>query len=123
VPRARRMCTREVRRRRGRYIFRPVGEEIRLRPLSEEEQPKGAIEQVILLRGSTRTFDKAASITLSQLSTILDCAREVCPLTSLNLPDYNSTIFTYSALGCRGSGREHISSGVIEKFSMTGSVD
>ena len=52
----------------------PVGEEIRLRPLSEEEQPKDTIEQVILRRGSTRTFDKAASITLSQLATILDCA-------------------------------------------------
>jgi SagB-type dehydrogenase family enzyme len=29
---------------------------------------------VILRRGSTRTFDKTATITLAQLSTILDCA-------------------------------------------------
>ena len=49
-------------------------EEIRLQPLPEEEQPKDTIEQVILRRGSTRTFDKTASITLPQLSTILECA-------------------------------------------------
>src|ERR1035441_1747495 len=42
--------------------------------LPEEEQPKDTTEQVILRRGSTRTFDKAASITLAQLSTILDYA-------------------------------------------------
>ena len=59
--------------------FAPVGEEICLRPLSEEEQPKDTIEQVILRRGSTRTFDKAASITLAQLSTILDCATRGVP--------------------------------------------
>ena len=52
----------------------PAGEAVRLQPLPEEEQPKDTIEQVILRRGSTRTFDKAASITLPQLSTILDCA-------------------------------------------------
>ena len=39
-----------------------------------EEQPKDTIEQVILRRGSTRTFDRTASITLAQLSAILDCA-------------------------------------------------
>jgi SagB-type dehydrogenase family enzyme len=66
---------RQCRERRSAITsFAPIGEEIRLRPLSEEEQPKDTIEQVILRRGSTRTFDKAASITLSQLSTILDCA-------------------------------------------------
>ena len=64
----------------------PVGEEIRLRPLSEEEQPKDTIEQVILRRGSTRTFDKAASITLSQLSTILDCATRGVPADFLEPP-------------------------------------
>jgi SagB-type dehydrogenase family enzyme len=51
-----------------------VGEAVRLRPLRDEEQPKDTIEQVILHRGSTRTFDKAASITLAQLSTILEHA-------------------------------------------------
>src|SRR5271166_3959607 len=66
-------------RRSAVTSFAPVGEEIRLRPLSEEEQPKDMIEQVILRRGSTRTFDKAASITLSQLSTILDCATRGVP--------------------------------------------
>jgi SagB-type dehydrogenase family enzyme len=73
----------EVRQWRERRLavtsFAPVGEEIRLWPLPEEEQPKETIEQVILRRGSTRTFDKTASITLSQLSTILDCATRGVP--------------------------------------------
>lgn len=49
-----------------------AGEAVRLLRLPEEEQPKDTTEQVILRRGSTRRFDKAASITLAQLSTILD---------------------------------------------------
>jgi SagB-type dehydrogenase family enzyme len=57
----------------------PTGEEVRLQPLPEEEQPMDTIEQVILRRGSTRTFDKTASITLAQLSTILDCATRGLP--------------------------------------------
>jgi SagB-type dehydrogenase family enzyme len=52
----------------------PAGEEVQLQRRPEEEQPKDTIEQVILRRGSTRTFDKTATITLAQLSTILDCA-------------------------------------------------
>jgi SagB-type dehydrogenase family enzyme len=52
----------------------PAGEEVQLQRMPEEEQPKDTIEQVILRRGSTRTFDKTASITLGQLSTIFDCA-------------------------------------------------
>jgi SagB-type dehydrogenase family enzyme len=56
-----------------------AGEAIRLSRLPEEEQPKDTIEQVILRRGSTRTFDKAASITLAQLSTILDCGTRGLP--------------------------------------------
>jgi SagB-type dehydrogenase family enzyme len=63
-----------------------VGEEIRLRPLLEEEQPKDTIEQVILRRGSTRTFDRTASISLSQLSTILDCATRGVPTDFLEPP-------------------------------------
>jgi len=55
------------------------GEEVRLQPVPEEEQPKDTIEQVILRRGSTRTFDPAASITLAQLSTILDRATRGLP--------------------------------------------
>jgi SagB-type dehydrogenase family enzyme len=57
----------------------PAGEEVELQHLQEEEQPKDTIEQVILRRGSTRTFDQAASITLAQLSTILDCATRGLP--------------------------------------------
>src|SRR6202035_1618659 len=50
----------------------PAGEEIRPQTFPEDEQPADTIEEVILRRGSTRTFDAAASITLAQLSTILD---------------------------------------------------
>jgi SagB-type dehydrogenase family enzyme len=51
-----------------------VGKAVRLQPLPPDEQPKDTIEQVILRRGSTRTFDKSASISLAQLTTILDYA-------------------------------------------------
>jgi SagB-type dehydrogenase family enzyme len=69
-------------RERGRQpVFppsAPVGEEVGLLPLAKEEQPADTIERVILRRGSTRTFDAAASIRLVELSTILDrCARGV----------------------------------------------
>jgi SagB-type dehydrogenase family enzyme len=57
----------------------PAGEAVRLPRLLEEDQPKDTIEQVILRRGSTRTFDKAASITLAQLSTILEYATRGLP--------------------------------------------
>jgi SagB-type dehydrogenase family enzyme len=62
------------------------GEEVRLQPLPDDEQPKDTIEQVILRRGSTRTFDKKASITLGQLSTILDCATRGLPADFLEPP-------------------------------------
>ncbi|MFZ3265225.1 MAG: SagB family peptide dehydrogenase, partial [Terriglobales bacterium] len=52
----------------------PAGEEVQLECPPEEEQPMDTIEQVILRRGSTRMFDETASITLAQLSTILDHA-------------------------------------------------
>ena len=63
-----------------------AGEAVRLPRLPEEEQPKDTIEQVILRRGSTRTFDKAASITLAQLSTIFDCATRGLPADFLEPP-------------------------------------
>ena len=63
-----------------------AGEEVRLPHLSKEEQPKDTTEQVILRRGSTRTFDKTASITLAQLSTILDCATRGLPADFLEPP-------------------------------------
>jgi SagB-type dehydrogenase family enzyme len=62
------------------------GESVRLQLLPEEEQPKDTIEQVILRRGSTRTFDKTASITLPQLSTVLDRATRGLPADFLNPP-------------------------------------
>src|SRR5438445_861251 len=62
------------------------GEAVRLPRLPEEEQPKDTIEQVILRRGSTRTFDKAAFITLAQLSTILDHATRGLPADFLEPP-------------------------------------
>jgi SagB-type dehydrogenase family enzyme len=64
----------------------PAGEEVQLQRLPEEEQPKDTIEQVILHRGSTRTFDKTASITLDQLSTIVDCATRGLPADFLEPP-------------------------------------
>lgn len=63
-----------------------AGERVRLPHLPEDEQPKDTIEQVILRRGSTRTFDKAASITLAQLSTILDSATRGLPADFLEPP-------------------------------------
>src|ERR1017187_1994596 len=70
----------EVAQWRGKQLFFPsfaqVGEAVRLQPLPRSEQPTDTIEQVILRRGSTRAFDKAASITLAQLSTILACATQ-----------------------------------------------
>jgi SagB-type dehydrogenase family enzyme len=63
-----------------------ASEEVRLQSLPEEEQPKDTIEQVILRRGSTRSFDKMASITLIQLSTILECATRGLPADLLKPP-------------------------------------
>ena len=64
----------------------PVGEAVRFQRLPEEEQPKDTIEQVILRRGSTRAFDKTVSITLDQLSTIVDCATRGLPADFLEPP-------------------------------------
>jgi SagB-type dehydrogenase family enzyme len=64
----------------------PAGGGVRLQPPPEEEQPKDTIEQVILRRGSTRAFEKTASITLAQLSTILDCATRGLQADFLKLP-------------------------------------
>jgi SagB-type dehydrogenase family enzyme len=57
----------------------PEGDSIGLQRLTEQE-PKDTIEQVILRRGSSRRFDQTASITLAQLSTILDCATRGLPI-------------------------------------------
>ena len=57
----------------------PSGESVPLPRLPQEEAPKDTIEQVILRRGSTRTFDPAASITLPQLATILEGATRGLP--------------------------------------------
>ncbi len=62
-----------------------ANEAVRLQRL-EEEQPKDTTEEVILRRGSTRTFDKTASITLAQLSTILDYAARGLPADFLEPP-------------------------------------
>ncbi len=64
----------------------PNGAAIPLQPLPQEDQPKDTIEQVILRRGSTRRFDKTASITQAQLSTILDCATRGLPADFLQPP-------------------------------------
>ena len=64
----------------------PAGEAVRFQRLPEEEQPKDTIEHVILRRGSTRAFDRTASITLAQLSTIFDCATRGLPADFLEPP-------------------------------------
>jgi SagB-type dehydrogenase family enzyme len=80
----------EVNQWRGKRPVLPssalADEAVRLPRLPEEEQPQDTIEQVILRRGSTRTFDKAASITLAQLSTILDYATRGLPADFLEPP-------------------------------------
>jgi SagB-type dehydrogenase family enzyme len=80
----------EVAQWRRKQVFPPSsalpGEAVRLQPLAEEEQPRDTIEQVILRRGSTRRFDRAASVTLAQLSTILDCATRGLPADFLDPP-------------------------------------
>jgi SagB-type dehydrogenase family enzyme len=63
-----------------------TGATVRLHPLPEEEQPKDTIEQVILRRGSTRRFDKTASLTLAELSAILDRATRGFPSDFLEPP-------------------------------------
>jgi len=64
----------------------PAGEAVRFERLPEELQPKDTIEQVILRRGSTRAFDKTASITLHQLSTVVDYATRGLPADFLEPP-------------------------------------
>jgi SagB-type dehydrogenase family enzyme len=80
----------EVAQWRGKQpIFQPsapAGEAVRLLRLPEEDQPKDTIEQVILRRGSSRAFDKTASIAQDQLSTIFDCATRGLPADFLEPP-------------------------------------
>jgi SagB-type dehydrogenase family enzyme len=66
--------------------YASAGETIWLRPLPEEEESKDTIEQVILRRGSTRKFDPTQSITLEELSTILDSATRGTPADFLEPP-------------------------------------
>jgi SagB-type dehydrogenase family enzyme len=61
------------------------GQEISLQSLSQDEYATDSIEQVILRRGSTRTFDKAATISFAQLSTILDRSTRTLPADFLEL--------------------------------------
>lgn len=56
----------------------PAGPVIQLQPLSDAEMPRDSIEQVILRRGSSRQFART-SISLAQLSTLLDRATRGVP--------------------------------------------
>jgi nitroreductase len=56
----------------------PAGPVVQLQPLSDAEMPRDPIEQVILRRGSSRKFART-SITLAQLSTILNRATRGVP--------------------------------------------
>ena len=108
----------EVNQWRGRPPVLPssalAGEAVRLPHLPKEEQPKDTIEQVVLRRGSTRTFDKAASITLAQLSTILDYATRGLPadfLEPLGAQLNDLYLIVHSVQGLKAGayffGREH----------------
>ncbi len=68
---------REIRPAFPAYVS--AGEEVPVQSLREEEQPADTVEEVILRRGSTRTFDPGASMTLAQLSTVLDRATRGLP--------------------------------------------
>jgi SagB-type dehydrogenase family enzyme len=63
----------------------PTGPIIQLQPLSDAEMPRDPIEQVIQRRGSTRKFARS-SITLPQLSTVLDRATRAVPADFLDPP-------------------------------------
>ncbi len=63
----------------------PTGPIIQLQPLSDAEMPRDPIEQVIQRRGSTRKFARS-SITLPQLSTMLDRATRGVPADFLDPP-------------------------------------
>ena len=60
-------------------------EAVALQPLSDAEMPRDPIEQVIQRRGSTRKFARS-SITLPQLSTVLDRATRGVPADFLDPP-------------------------------------
>jgi len=84
----------------------PVGEEVQLQRLPEEEQTRDTIEQVILRRGSTRSFDKTASMTLAELSTILDRATRGIPADFLQLDAQLSDLYliVHSVQGLKPGG-------------------
>jgi SagB-type dehydrogenase family enzyme len=104
----------------------PAGAEIRLQPLSEEEQPKDTIEEVILRRGSTRTFDLAASITLAQLSTILDRTTQGLPADFLAPGEQLNDIYLIAhavqglAPGAYHFSREHKTLGLLKHGTFRG---
>jgi SagB-type dehydrogenase family enzyme len=66
-------------------VTAPTADLIHLPQTPREEQPTDTIEQVILRRGSARRFDPMASITLAQLSIILDCGMRGLPADFLDL--------------------------------------
>jgi hypothetical protein len=61
-------------------------EAVSLPPMPEEERSKDTIEQVILRRGSSRRFDRTASVTQEQLSTILGFATRGLPADFIDPP-------------------------------------
>jgi SagB-type dehydrogenase family enzyme len=63
----------------------PAGPVVQLTPLSDAEMPRDPIEQVIQRRGSTRKFARS-TITLIQLSTMLDRATRGVPADFLDPP-------------------------------------
>src|SRR4029077_2123346 len=84
-----------------------ASEGVQLRHPPEDEQPKDTIEQVILRRGSTRRFDQTASITLAQLSTILEYTTRGLPADFLKPTGAqlnNLYLISHSVQGLKSSG-------------------
>jgi SagB-type dehydrogenase family enzyme len=63
----------------------PTGSTVALHPLAESDAPSDSVTEAILRRGSTRRFARA-SLTLAQLSTILDGATRGIPADFLDPP-------------------------------------
>jgi SagB-type dehydrogenase family enzyme len=108
----------EVNQWRGKPPILPpsalASDAVPLPHLPEEEQPRDTIEQVILRRGSTRRFDKAASITMAQLSAIFDYATRGLPADFLEPPGAQLNdlyLIVHSVQGLKPGayffGREH----------------
>ncbi|MEN8377101.1 MAG: SagB/ThcOx family dehydrogenase, partial [Gemmatimonadota bacterium] len=64
----------------------PTGSLFPLRPTAEPDLPRDSLDAVIRRRGSTRAFDRTRSLSLEELSTVLDRATRGVPADFLDPP-------------------------------------